>query len=80
MEQQGKGRARKILRQAAGYSCIAVGTVGCVLPVLPGIPLLFAGLGLLAVDTPWAARLRDRLKETTERQMAKLRKKAAPEA
>lgn len=80
MELQGKGRARKILRQTAGYACIAVGAAGCVLPVLPGIPLLFAGLGLLAVDTPWAARLRDRLKETAERQVAKLRKKTASES
>jgi uncharacterized membrane protein YbaN (DUF454 family) len=66
----GKGPVWVVLRQVTGYGCLAAGVVGCILPVLPGIPLLFAGLGLLAVDSPWAAKLRDRI-------MAKLRKKAA---
>jgi uncharacterized protein len=47
----------------AGYACLAAGIAGCILPILPGIPFLFVGLGLLAVDSPWAARLRDRLKD-----------------
>ncbi|MBX6358494.1 MAG: hypothetical protein IRZ03_00285 [Acidobacterium ailaaui] len=60
-----------ILRQVAGYACLLAGGVGCLLPVLPGIPLLIAGLGLLSVDSPWAARLHARI-------MSKLRKKPVP--
>jgi uncharacterized membrane protein YbaN (DUF454 family) len=67
---KGKGPIWLVLRQVAGYACLIAGMIGCILPVLPGIPLLFAGLGLLAVDSPWAARLRDKI-------MAKLRKKPA---
>jgi uncharacterized membrane protein YbaN (DUF454 family) len=76
MQIEGTGRGRIILRQATGYACLAVGVAGCVLPILPGIPFLFLGLGLLAVDSPWAARLRDRLKESVDRRFAKLRRKA----
>jgi uncharacterized membrane protein YbaN (DUF454 family) len=78
MQMQGKGRGRKFMRQVSGYFCISIGIVGCVLPILPGIPLLFVGLGLLAVDSPRAARLRDRLKEYVNRQVARVRRKAAP--
>lgn len=70
-------RGKKIARQVTGFACLAVGVVGCVLPIIPGIPLLFAGLGLLAVDYPWAARLRDRLKQNAVRQYQRLRKKSS---
>jgi uncharacterized membrane protein YbaN (DUF454 family) len=62
MQTHGKKRIDIILRQTSGYACLAAGIAGCILPIIPGIPLLFVGLGLLAVDSPWAARLRDRLK------------------
>jgi len=32
---------------------------------------LLVGLGLLAVDSPWAARLRDRLKEYVSRRLSR---------
>jgi uncharacterized protein len=75
MRIEGKGPGWMILRQVTGYACLAAGVAGCILPLIPGIPLLFVGLGLLAVDSPWAARLRDRLKETADRQLSKLRGK-----
>jgi len=78
MRIEGKGPGWMILRQVAGYACLAAGVAGCILPIIPGIPLLFVGLGLLAVDSPWAARLRDRLKEHASQQLAKLRGKADP--
>jgi uncharacterized membrane protein YbaN (DUF454 family) len=65
-----------ILRQGAGYASLAAGVAGCILPIIPGIPLLFVGLGLLAVDSPWAARLRDKLKEKAGAQWEKVRGKA----
>jgi hypothetical protein len=57
------GRFKAIARQVGGYTLLAAGLAGCVLPIIPGIPLLFAGLALLAVDTPWAARLSAKLKD-----------------
>jgi uncharacterized membrane protein YbaN (DUF454 family) len=75
---QGKGRGWMILRQVTGYACLTIGVMGLLLPILPGIPLLIAGLGLLAVDSAWAARLRDRLKERVDRQISRLHKKADP--
>lgn len=77
MRIEGKGLGWVILRQTAGYACLVLGVIGCILPVLPGIPLLLAGLGLLAADSPWAARLRDNLKAKADAQVARFRKKAA---
>ena len=62
-----KSRWQVVLRQVIGYACLVVGIAGCILPIIPGIPLLFVGLGLLAVDSPWAARLRDRLRDYVAR-------------
>jgi uncharacterized membrane protein YbaN (DUF454 family) len=73
MEPRRKNRWHVILRQVAGYACLAVGVAGCILPIIPGIPFLFLGLGLLAVDSPWAARLRDRLKDYVARRLARQR-------
>ena len=69
MQMGGKSRVKVILRQGTGYLCLGVGIAGCVLPIIPGIPFLFVGLGLLAVDSPWAARLRDRLKDYVARRI-----------
>jgi uncharacterized protein len=79
MSMEGKGLGWIILRQVAGYVCLVLGVIGCILPVLPGIPLLLAGLGLLAVDSPWAARLRDNLKDKLDSQLSRLRKKPVSE-
>lgn len=69
-----------LLRQVAGYASLAAGVAGCILPVIPGIPLLIAGLGLLAVDSPWAARLRDRLKESVARRLSRERGGSDPKS
>jgi len=52
-----------VLRTSAGIALIVVGGIGVVLPVIPGIPLLAAGLALVAPDHPlvrwgrgWLAR------------------------
>lgn len=73
MQSEWKSRGKIILRQFAGYVCLCIGVAGCVLPILPGIPFLFVGLGLLAVDSPWAARLRDRLKDYTAKRLSRKR-------
>jgi hypothetical protein len=56
-------KRNKLLRMIAGYSCIGLGVAGCILPIIPGLPLLFVGLGLLSVYSPWAARLQEKLKK-----------------
>jgi uncharacterized protein len=41
-------------RKAGGWALLAIGIAGCVLPVIPGIPFLIAGLIILARDYEWA--------------------------
>jgi len=65
---------KRILRESGAWLLILIGVAGCVLPVIPGIPLLIGGLAILAVDRPWAARLLERVKEKW--QQAKDRVKA----
>ena len=40
-------RSAQPLRSTLGIACLGVGTVGLVLPLIPGIPLLIAGAMLL---------------------------------
>jgi uncharacterized protein YqgC (DUF456 family) len=37
----------KTTRQIFSYACLGAGILGLVLPIIPGIPLLILGLGLL---------------------------------
>jgi len=45
-----------------GWACIAVGLLGIVLPIIPGIPFLIAGLATLSTQHRWARALTLRLK------------------
>ncbi len=42
------------MRKVGGWALLSVGIAGCVLPVIPGIPLLLAGLLVLSHDYVWA--------------------------
>jgi len=44
-------------RKVCGWVLIFLGLAGCVLPIAPGLPLLVAGLALLAKDYAWAGDL-----------------------
>ncbi|HNP72378.1 MAG TPA: hypothetical protein PKK15_14760 [Kouleothrix sp.] len=44
-----------VLRPALGWTCIALGLLGVVLPVIPGLPLLFPGIALVGRRT-WLIR------------------------
>ena len=44
------------LRKATGWGLLLAGVAGCILPVLPGFPLVIAGLLILARDYAWAKR------------------------
>ncbi len=60
------------LRQAAGWGLLAAGVAGCLLPILPGFPLVIAGLLILARDYTWAKRTVGKAR----RWAVKLRRKA----
>jgi uncharacterized membrane protein YbaN (DUF454 family) len=49
-----KKPTKRVLLLTAGWLCIVVGAAGLVLPFVPGIVLLFAGLMLLAQHYAWA--------------------------
>lgn len=53
-------RAKRWAVLIAGWSLIAVGLVGLVLPILPGILFLVIGLLLLATEYAWARGLIDK--------------------
>lgn len=52
--------ARRILFTMLGGLLTIVGAVMLFLPPLPGLIVTAAGLGLLATEYAWAARLRER--------------------
>ncbi len=45
------------VRKAGGWAFLVLGAAGLVLPVMPGIPLVAAGLIMLSSDYPWARTL-----------------------
>jgi Putative transmembrane protein (PGPGW) len=49
-------------RTAGGWSFLVFGVAGLVLPVLPGVPLLLAGLIMLSADHHWARSCLRRVK------------------
>lgn len=53
---------RKLAIGAAGGALVLLGLVMIPLPG-PGIPIIIAGIALLALEFPWAARTRDRARE-----------------
>lgn len=50
-----------------GWVCLTVGLSGLVLPILPGIPLMIAGLAALSTQHRWARVLTLRLKSRYRR-------------
>jgi uncharacterized membrane protein YbaN (DUF454 family) len=45
-----------------GLTLVALGVIGMLLPVIPGIPLLIAGVALLGTNHPWVRPLIARLR------------------
>jgi len=45
------------MRIAGGWFLLGTGIAGCILPVIPGIPLALAGLLVLSRDYVWARSL-----------------------
>ena len=51
------------LRDIAGFLLLITGAIGCVLPILPGIPLLLAGVYILAPRYPKIRIWRQRIEQ-----------------
>jgi uncharacterized membrane protein YbaN (DUF454 family) len=50
------------LRELTGFALVIAGLLGMLLPILPGVPLLLAGVGILGTNhpriEPWIARIK----------------------
>ncbi|HET9915880.1 MAG TPA: hypothetical protein VFQ89_02155 [Candidatus Binatia bacterium] len=44
-----------------GLALCAVGIAGTMVPIIPGIPILLAGIALIGADHPLVRNLKDRL-------------------
>lgn len=54
---------KKLFAVLVGWALVALGVVGVVLPILPGIPLLLVGLFVLSSEYVWAHQLLGRIRE-----------------
>jgi hypothetical protein len=41
------------VRTAGGFCLIVLGAIGTLMPVVPGVPLILAGVALVGTDHPW---------------------------
>jgi len=55
-----------------GWILLLVGVIGLFLPLLPGIPLLIAGLVILSREYEWARQLLARARQLLPRAAARL--------
>jgi uncharacterized membrane protein YbaN (DUF454 family) len=54
---------KKLLAVLLGWVLVALGVIGVVLPILPGIPLLLVGLFVLYSEYVWAHQLLRKIRE-----------------
>ena len=65
-------RVKRIVIWWLGWAFILLGIAGLVLPILQGILFLLIGLSLLSNQSPWAARLLQKLRDRFPRISEKL--------
>ena len=63
-----------VVAATVGGTLVIVGLTGLVLPVIPGIPLMFAGFALLASEFTWAEVILNRTKAQVTKAVNKVRK------
>jgi uncharacterized protein YqgC (DUF456 family) len=66
---------RWVVAAFVGSSLVFIGLLGLVFPVIPGIPLLIAGLAVLASEFAWADSLLSQTKKQVNSAVKKIRKK-----
>jgi uncharacterized membrane protein YbaN (DUF454 family) len=57
MAGRAKLRQKSLWLQIVGWACVVVGVAGLALPILPGLPILLAGLVTLSTQHRWARAL-----------------------
>ena len=65
---------RWVVATTVGFTLVVLGLVFLVLPG-PGIPLIIAGLAILATEFAWAEILLNRTKDQVAKAVSKVRKK-----
>lgn len=65
---------RWVVATTVGFTLVVLGFVFLVLPG-PGIPLIIAGLAILATEFAWAEILLNRTKDQVAKAVSKVRKK-----
>ncbi len=71
-------RTRKIFDWIAGLALLFVGIAGLVLPALPGIFLILAGLAILSSHSRLARRVQDALRARARRVHDRIMKRRQP--
>ena len=66
---------RWVIAATVGTTLVILGLTGLVIPVIPGIPLIIAGLAILATEFTWAEYLLNRTKHHVSKAVNKVRKK-----
>lgn len=64
---------KKLIRITGGVAIILIGMGLGFIPGIPGFPLVFVGLGILAVDFVWARRLKRRLQAEAQKMVDRVR-------
>jgi hypothetical protein len=49
---------KKILITILGTFLVIVGTIGWLIPVIPGFPLIIIGLPMMLILTPWSEKIK----------------------
>lgn len=47
----------RIWRELVGWTCLVIGVLGIILPIIPGIPFLLVGLAALSTEYRWVRSL-----------------------
>jgi hypothetical protein len=51
---------RRPIRTVSGFALIVLGAIGTLVPVVPDVPMMLAGVALVGTDHPWIRAARTR--------------------
>ena len=55
--------AKRVIILVVGFTVLIIGIILIPTPVVPGLPVVIAGLAILAIEFVWARKLLNRFKE-----------------